>query len=205
MNTTLYFIRHAQSAPSVREHYSKWPLSPVGRMQAQRLPDVLREYDFTRMYSSPYLRCLETIKPFVEMNGLPVKQVQELEERVIAKALIPDFDVHWEKSWTDFHYALPECESSHQAQARFIRAVKRIAIDNRGETIGISTHGNVIALFFHHLDPTFLQAHADRIRNPDVFRIQAGDEGFNWDRAFKADGLEHFSTDYTTVPLDFEP
>ena len=203
--TTLYFIRHCQSAPSVREHYSKWPLSPVGQKQAQRLPSILRTFDFTKLYSSPYVRCVETVRPFAEQHGLPVAHVQELEEKIISKTLIPDFETHWEKSWVDFHYALPECESSHQAQARFVSAVRAIARESKGETVGISTHGNVIALFFNHLDRAFLKSHAEAIRNPDLFKIQFGDDGFLWDRDFRAHGLEDFSTDHTSIPLDFDP
>jgi 2,3-bisphosphoglycerate-dependent phosphoglycerate mutase len=203
MTCTLYFIRHAQSHPSIKKHYSQWPLSEKGQTQAQHLPQVLKDLGFTKLYSSPYLRCVETIRPFADSHGFEIEFVQELEERVMAKCLLTNFSEVWEKSWDDFHYALPECESSHQAQQRFIQAIRNIASNHFGETIGVSTHGNVIGLFLNHLEPSFFRCETENLRNPDVIRIEFRDDQFVWDRTFDIPELALVATDHKSVPYDY--
>src|SRR5215813_13544381 len=100
--TTIYLIRHAQSHLISTEHYSRWPLSPRGRQQADALAPLLATLKIGKLYSSPYIRCLDTIRPFVQRKGLDLLIDQDLEERVIAKGLLPNFDEVWSRSWNDF-------------------------------------------------------------------------------------------------------
>ncbi len=56
------------------------PLDGKGRRQSARLPDVLAAYPLTRILSSPYTRCVETVEPLAGRLGLPVEQRDELAE-----------------------------------------------------------------------------------------------------------------------------
>src|SRR4051794_4979085 len=56
------------------------PLTAKGEQQARGLIDVLADYDIQRIYSSPYLRCVQTVEPLAEKLGLTIEQVQELAE-----------------------------------------------------------------------------------------------------------------------------
>lgn len=56
------------------------PLSPRGRRQAKGMVESLAAYPVERILSSPYLRCLETVKPLADALGLTVETAEALGE-----------------------------------------------------------------------------------------------------------------------------
>jgi len=201
--TTIYLIRHAQSQPSASTDNAEWPLSVRGREQAARLAELLVPLGFERLYSSPYTRCQQTIALFVERQGLEVATVDDLREMHIVSGYVDDFDATWWRVWEDFGYRLPGCESSNDAQRRFVASVEAAASESVGQTIGVSAHGMVIGLFLNRLDPAFGRTETEAHTNPDVIRILFSDGRFTWDRAFRLDGLveiasHHDDTAYGT-------
>lgn len=99
---TLLLIRHAQAGS--RKDWSGddqlRPLSPKGRRQADALVDQLEPWAPSRVLSSPYLRCIETVKPLADELGLKVESVVELSEGAGADA------VRLVRSLSDSHVAL---------------------------------------------------------------------------------------------------
>jgi 8-oxo-dGTP pyrophosphatase MutT (NUDIX family) len=59
------------------------PLDAAGRVQAERLVEVLAGHRLERVCSSPYLRCVQTVEPL----GLPVQPRDELAEGADLTAL----------------------------------------------------------------------------------------------------------------------
>jgi 2,3-bisphosphoglycerate-dependent phosphoglycerate mutase len=204
--TTLYLVRHAQSRILSSLPESDWPLSTVGTAQAQQLIALLEPLDLQVLYSSPYLRCQATINPFAQHTGRAVLLRPDLRERQITTSIIPEFPAIWERSWQDFHYALPGCESSHTAQKRIQSAVHHIVREVRNRRVGICTHGNVIGLLLNAIDPTFGKAATEALRNPDVVKLVA-DEGqlLLWDRDFTLPRLAAIATDHTATPIERIP
>jgi 2,3-bisphosphoglycerate-dependent phosphoglycerate mutase len=202
MKTTLFLIRHAQSHPSTELHHSEWPLSAVGRGQAARLAEMLGILKIEVVFSSPFIRCRQTIEPFVSRGGLALYVNEDLRERLVTKQIIDGFDKIWRRSWEDFDYTLPGCESSAAAQRRFVEAVQRIAESNRGRTIGISSHGAVIALFLNWIDAGVGIRDAEELTNPDVIKVEWDGEGYLWDRRFVLPGIETIATDHRETPID---
>ena len=190
----IYLIRHAQSAPSADTDNADWPLSVRGQEQAARLADLLLPLGIEELYSSPYTRCQQTIAPFVERTGLPVTMVDDLREMTIVSGFVDDFDAAWRGVWEDFDFRRPGCESSNDAQRRFVAAVEAAAAESVGRTIGISAHGMVIGLFLHCLDPSFGRVETEALTNPDVLRIVVADGRFTWDRDFRLDGLAEIAS-----------
>lgn len=99
---TLLLIRHA-NAGSRRD----WggddalrPLSTKGRRQAKGLVDQLEPWAPSRVLSSGYLRCVETVKPLAVDLGLKVEAVDELAEGAGRRA------VDLVRSLDDSHVAL---------------------------------------------------------------------------------------------------
>ena len=87
---TIYLVRHGKAG--VR---SRWqgdddlrPLSKVGRRQADAIAAALAHAGITRVVSSPYVRCRQTVAPLGELLRLPVDLSDALgEHATLAESL----------------------------------------------------------------------------------------------------------------------
>lgn len=57
------------------------PLDERGRRQANELVELLEQYEVTRLYSSPALRCVQTVEPFAQARGFDIEIRDELSEQ----------------------------------------------------------------------------------------------------------------------------
>ena len=80
--SVVYVVRHAKAGMR-----SRWagpdeerPLTRRGRKQARRLVDRFEGLDLTRILSSPFVRCVETVEPLAEARGLRVEHVTSFGE-----------------------------------------------------------------------------------------------------------------------------
>lgn len=82
MTTPIYFIRHAKAGNRLRwtgpDHLR--PLTKAGRRQAKALVALLEPQPFSRLLSSPYARCVQTLEPLAETRGLQLETADELSE-----------------------------------------------------------------------------------------------------------------------------
>ena len=202
MTTTIYFIRHAQSHPSIKLDESAWPLSHRGREQAEALPKLLEPLGIEQLFSSPYVRCVETVRPYSNANNLEIVLREGLHERNISGGIDRNFYETWRRSWEDFSFRIPGCESSADAQTRFLAAVNGILSEPVGGTIGICSHGNVIGLLLNAIDSRFGIKETEVLRTPDVIKIVADDGRLRWDRFFHLPDVHAISTDHRETPVD---
>jgi len=79
---TIYLVRHAKAGSR-----SGWdgpdeqrPLSKNGRRQTAALTDELADSGVTRVITSPYLRCSQTVEPLAERLGIPLELSDALAE-----------------------------------------------------------------------------------------------------------------------------
>lgn len=78
----LLVIRHARAGER-----SEWegddrrrPLDERGRRQAEALVDALTQFPITRILSSPYDRCVQTVEPLASARGLTIERCDALGE-----------------------------------------------------------------------------------------------------------------------------
>ena len=80
--STFYFVRHAKAGS--RGHWKGddrvRPLSKKGVRQAEDLIDVFKPLKITAVYSSPYLRCVQTIEPLAKDRGVEIQESPALAE-----------------------------------------------------------------------------------------------------------------------------
>lgn len=78
----LLVIRHARAGDRAEWQGDdrKRPLDKRGRRQAQALVDELAEFPLTRILSSPYDRCVQTVEPLAAARGLQIELSDELGE-----------------------------------------------------------------------------------------------------------------------------
>jgi 8-oxo-dGTP diphosphatase len=78
----LFLVRHAKAGARhdwVGDDRVR-PLSKAGRRQADALVDSLCAAGATELYSSPYLRCIQTLEPLSAALGVPVVVDERLTE-----------------------------------------------------------------------------------------------------------------------------
>jgi len=79
---TLLLIRHASAGDRddwVGDDLAR-PLDARGRDQASRLPELLGDYEVVRVFSSPAVRCVQTVEPLARSRGLDIEVREELGE-----------------------------------------------------------------------------------------------------------------------------
>lgn len=78
MNTTFYLVRHRESEKNILGiHHSSWvdkyPLTENGKQQAQDLITSFSWKTIDIVYSSPYLRCIETVEPLAISRNIEIQ------------------------------------------------------------------------------------------------------------------------------------
>jgi len=80
--STFYFVRHAKAGS--RGHWQGddrlRPLSKKGVRQAQDLIDVFKPFNVSAIYSSPYLRCVQTVESLAQDRELEIQETPALAE-----------------------------------------------------------------------------------------------------------------------------
>lgn len=75
-------VRHAKAGS--RSHWSGddklRPLSKKGKKQAEELVAILAPYPISTIFSSPYLRCLQTVEPLARAHRIAVRSSSSLAE-----------------------------------------------------------------------------------------------------------------------------
>jgi broad specificity phosphatase PhoE len=79
---TFYVVRHAKAGS--RGHWTgddrQRPLSKKGIKQAEALVEILAPFPIAAIYSSPFLRCVQTVEPLARARKLPLKQTPSVAE-----------------------------------------------------------------------------------------------------------------------------
>ena len=192
----IFLIRHAEAIYEPELPDAKRPLTPRGHLQASELARHVDDLGIEEIHSSPFERCLHTITPLSEKLGIAPTIVHDLRERAFTNVRVTDWAETWKTAWMDPDFSFHDGESGREAQARMHAAVDSVARGSSARSLAIASHGNVIALLLHRLDPAFGLERASAIRNPDIFRITFDGASLAWDEAFEFRALEAFATSF---------
>lgn len=147
--TKLVILRHAQSEANVARCYDDTgtsPLSEFGKQQAQDIVEELKTEGVEVIISSPFVRTLQTIKPFAELVNIEIQTMEELRETGHGKFS----NAPWsellaqdrEKMWQDFDYKFGETgESVNDLIVRTNEVLNTIKTKFPGKTVTIVSHG----------------------------------------------------------------
>jgi 2,3-bisphosphoglycerate-dependent phosphoglycerate mutase len=182
--TTLYLVRHAESAPDFSIAESAWPLSAAGRVQATTIAGHAAVFGASRLVSSPYRRAVETLEPTARALALPIETQDDLRERHLRDGYVENWDAMLRELWRDLDAHLPNCESGTQCRRRVAQCLGGLASTYRGDTLVACSHGNAIALFLSTIDPAVGYDAWKRMHTPDVFRVRLRDDRWQWDRDY---------------------
>jgi len=151
--TELYFVRHAESDISVKDERTR-PLTAKGHRDAQQLCRVFTDITIDHIYSSPYVRTVDTLKYLAESRNKQIVQCSDLRERAIGR-WVDDFFPYAQKQWNDFQYALEHGESLQDVQERNMMVVNTLLTQHERETVLIGTHGTALGTICNYYEPQF--------------------------------------------------
>jgi len=179
--TTLILVRHAQSAPDPALPERDWPLSDNGKQQALDLAPALAELGVNALVSSPYLRAIETLRPYAEHSGLEIAVDEDLRERALGGWLpdVADVEAAIRNMHADLDFQLEGGESGRACVARFDAALARVVAGHPGCTIAVGSHGGVLGHLIARQGVALPDAFWRRIRNPHLFVFDA-EGGLRW-------------------------
>ena len=180
--TTIYLVRHAESAPSADVPEPAWPLSARGLDQATALVPAMRGLDLRAIYSSPFPRALQTVAPLAAALAVDVSVIDDLRERALGR-VPPGADIGSivRRYWADPGFGLPGGESNTTCARRVVQAIAQLATRHSGQSIAVASHGNALALYLGTIDPAFGFEQWRAMRNPDLFRVVYDNEQATWD------------------------
>ena len=174
-------IRHAEpvaaGAPGVSD--DDRPLTEAGRAAAEELAAEFDGYGLTAIYSSPYLRAVQTINPLAQRRGLEVQLLTDLRERRLSRELHDDWRATLEKAWKDADFAAPGGESGRSAQRRAVALLDLLRSRHPdGGRLVLASHGNLISLLLQALEPEVDFEFHMAMPNPAVYRLTH--DGVRW-------------------------
>lgn len=165
----IYCIRHCSATGQHKDS----PLTTEGTRQAQLMSMYLNEQQFPidKIISSPYLRAVESIKPFAETKDLHIHIDPQLHERVLSIEPLDDWLNELEHSFQNPNYRLPGGESGNEAIQRVNHTLDHILNSDNASNIILVTHGNLLTLLLSQYDPSFNFEKWKQLQNPDIFLI----------------------------------
>ncbi|NBJ70363.1 MULTISPECIES: histidine phosphatase family protein [Clostridia] len=177
MNKTIYIIRHCEAEGQAADA----SLTERGWMQAKELADFLSKRKIDRIISSPFLRAIQSIKPFADNKNLEIEREDRLMERVLSSTFFPDWLDKLKVTYYDLDLKYEGGESSNEAMNRIVSVVGDIIESNATHTV-IVAHGGIISLLLHYYDQSFGFEQWKGLSNPDVYELNISDQAISYIR-----------------------
>ena len=167
---TIYLIRRAQSTGQQPDG----DLTELGKQQAQDMAARLRDLHLDGAFSSPYLRALDTIRPYCDRVGLDIQTDPDLAERRLKPFdLWLPFDElmhHLRLFFENWDYKMKGGESLNDTKGRALRGLGKIAQSDFERPI-VAAHGNLIAAVLGAIDPDFGFEQWRAMKDPHLYRL----------------------------------
>lgn len=172
--TTIYFIRHAQSDFSVKEDRIR-PLTKKGKEDSIYLKGIFENINVDVIFSSPYLRTVQTMTPLSEMKKIEIELCENFRERTstVWFERIEEFQEFARKQWNDFNHSNDKDESLREVQNRNVKELLDILKRNSGKTMLIGTHGTALCTIMNYLDNKYGYEYFSKIvgKMPHIVKV----------------------------------
>lgn len=173
MKTIVYMVRHAESPYTDGTERTRG-LTLEGKMNAERITEILTNERIHSIVSSPYARAILTLEGAAAALELDIQIMEDLRERHFSDDMIADeeFEPASEKMFDDPDYALPGGESNTVCQNRAVGVLKQILEEYKGKKVAIGTHGHVMTLMMNYFDSSYGLDFMNQTKKPDIYRLQ---------------------------------
>jgi 2,3-bisphosphoglycerate-dependent phosphoglycerate mutase len=168
----LLLVRHCQSTGQQPDG----ALTDLGLAQAHALAETLAAQPVDHLVASTYRRAIATLEPFAARTGLELHCDERLVERRLSPAPIDGWRDVVQRSFSDPDFRVPGGESGREVLERAWKALDEIL--SRGHSLpAVASHGQLIALVLHSIDPRFGFAGWEALSNPDVHLLEQDARG----------------------------
>ena len=152
--TELYFVRHAEPDYSNHDDMLR-PLTEKGMQDRLLAASFLADKNIKAVYSSPFKRAIDTVRPLADKLQLPVLTDAGFRERRVDSVWIDDFDAFARQQWADFDYRLTDGETLRMVEERNLSAMQRVRKAHPECAVAIGSHGTALGTLIHHFDNSF--------------------------------------------------
>lgn len=174
MYTYIYMVRHGES-PKEDGNERTRGLTDKGKLDANRITEMLMDEGIDTFYSSPYLRAVMTIEDLAKAAGKEVQIHEDLKEIVFSRhdQITPDNELYplVNKMFSDREYLSPGEETALGCQTRSVAILKEIMNKKSGQRIVIGTHGAVMTLMMEYFDGMYDLDFLMKTSKPDVYKM----------------------------------
>ncbi|WP_430791380.1 histidine phosphatase family protein [Virgibacillus flavescens] len=166
------------------------PLTTVGMRQAVLLSRFFDKQNtkIDGIISSPYLRAIESIKPYAESNNLTIDVDERLHERILSDEPVDDWMEVLEQSFNELDYKLPGGESANEAISRGNSVLESVLNSNNWNNVILVSHGNLISLMLKRFDQTIGFDEWKNLNNPDVYLLETSGDNYTisclWEKSY---------------------
>jgi 2,3-bisphosphoglycerate-dependent phosphoglycerate mutase len=150
MSNTLYLVRHAHSQQTALP-VETWPLSELGRQQAQRLAELPFWQDVHIICASIEPKALQTAQIVAARRDLPVEPVFDLRELRRPGNLVGDYESAVRQVFNNPTTSVNGWEPAGEAQTRIVTAIERGLMLHEDKTLAVVSHGLALTLYLAYL------------------------------------------------------
>lgn len=179
METVVYLIRHSEVTPksniknisnndSFQEVNEKAFLSVSGEKKAEALSKNSELQNIDAVYSSNYVRALETAKYIALENNTIINVDERLNERKIGKVGEMEWKDFVRSQMKDFDFKLPDGESLNQTKKRMVEVMKNILMFETGNRVAVISHSTALTCLLsawcesgHNYDDEIILSYGD--------------------------------------------
>lgn len=162
--TNIYFVRHAQ--PNYTNHNDRErELTKKGEKDAKVVMEFLADKAIDKIFSSPFKRAVDTIRPFAETYGYKIQLCERFCERRVDSIWVEDFETFARNQWKDFTYKLSDGESLEEVQKRNIEELDVLLTQCENQNLVVGTHGTSLSMIWNYYDSSFGYEDFQRIRH----------------------------------------
>jgi len=163
----LLLVRHCQSSGQ----HPDAALSDAGHIQAHALAERLVAQPIDHLVSSTYRRASATLAPLAARTGLALHRDERLVERRLSPEPIDGWRDVVARSFVEPDFCVPGGESGREVLERAWKALEEILAGGHSLP-AVASHGQLISLVLHSIDPSFGFAGWESLSNPDVHLLE---------------------------------
>ncbi len=194
--TTIYLVRHCECVANVERRLSgivDYPITEKGRGQLDGLAARFACVPLDAVYTSPLARTRATAAAIARHNGAPVlvdERFIEFNFGSLDGIPVKEMPEQWKRLWLEqaHEFYAPDGDRIAQFGERVWQGFLALAQENRGKTVAVATHGNVLRSISLRLQgmAEHQLGEIEWSGNTAVHQIVLDDEG-NWEYLLKND------------------